>query len=128
VDLSELPGVDCPCGVARRAFADRQDFPGTIHLTEIHQDARTHYHRTLTEVYVVLDCDAGAAIELDGELHPVKPKTTVLIPPGTRHRAVGKMEVLIVCLPKFDPTDEHFDGGSPLSPAVGAKSTGKNPG
>ena len=30
----------------------------------------------------------------------------VLIPPYTRHRAVGKMRVLVVAHPQFDPTDE----------------------
>ena len=109
VDLTTLPGVECPCGTARRAFADRDDFPGTVHLTQIDRSARTHYHRDHTEVYVILDCEPDAAMELDGKLHPIRPKSTIMIPPGTRHRAVGKMEVLIVCLPKFDPADEHFD-------------------
>ncbi|MDM4017486.1 cupin domain-containing protein [Roseiconus lacunae] len=109
VDLTELPGVECPCGVARRAFAEREDFPGTVHWTQIQCDAKTHYHREHTEVYVVLECGEDAAIELNGRLHPVRPMTSVLIPPGTRHRAVGEMNVMIVCLPKFDPQDEHFD-------------------
>jgi len=109
VDLTSLPGVVCPCGVARRAFGDREDFPGTVHLTGICQDAKTHYHRSHTEVYVILKCDDDAAIELDGQRHSIRPKMTVLIPPGVRHRALGTMEVLILCLPKFDPEDEYFD-------------------
>ena len=109
VDLSSLPPVPCPCGVARRAFADREEFPGTVHLTKISKQAATHYHRLHTEVYVVLECDAGAAIELDGCRHEVQPQTAVLIPPGVRHRACGEMTVLILCTPNFDPADEHFD-------------------
>ena len=109
VDLTELPGVACPCGIARRAFAQREDFPGTVHLTQIDRTAQTHFHTEHTEVYVILECESDAAIELDGRLHAIHPKTTVLIPPGVRHRAVGKMEVLIICLPKFDEADEHFD-------------------
>ena len=109
IDLAALDAVPCPCGFARRGFAERDDFPGTVHLTTITQSARTHYHKGLTEVYVILDCEDDAAMELNGELHPVKPKTSILVPPGTRHRAVGRMEVLILCLPKFDPHDEHFD-------------------
>lgn len=110
IELPEIPGVLCPCGVARRGFADREDFAGTIHLTDIHQTARTHYHIDHTEVYVILECGDDAAIELDGTRHRVKPKTSILIPPGVRHRAIGQMQVLIVCMPKFDPADEHFDG------------------
>jgi mannose-6-phosphate isomerase-like protein (cupin superfamily) len=109
VDFSTLPGVPCPCGSARRAFAQVEDFPGTIHVTEISADAQSHYHRRLTETYYFLECDAGAKMELNGELLPVRPGMCILIRPGTRHRAVGIMKVLIVCWPKFDPEDEWFD-------------------
>lgn len=109
VDFSELIGVPCLCGTARRAFAETDDFPGTIHVTEISASARKHYHRTLTETYYFLQCDADARMELDDELIPVHPGMCVMIRPGTRHRAVGKMKVLIVVYPKFDPHDEWFD-------------------
>ncbi len=109
VDLTQLPAVPCPCGLARRAFADRDEFPGTVHLTQISKEAATHYHKEQTEVYVVLACDSDAAIELDGRRHPVSPQTAVLIPPGVRHRACGEMTVLILCTPNFDSADEHFD-------------------
>jgi mannose-6-phosphate isomerase-like protein (cupin superfamily) len=109
VQLTDLPGVECPCGTARRAFADRDEVPGTVHYTEISQDAREHYHLRQTEVYVILECDEGATILLDGEAHPVKPMTSILIPPRVRHRAVGRMKVLIICSPNFDPQDEYFD-------------------
>lgn len=107
--LEELPAVDCPCGTARRAFADRPELPATVHLTTITRQARTHFHRRQTEVYVILQCDAGASIELDGVLHPVSPHCAILIPPAVRHRGVGEMSVLIYCTPKFDPEDEFFD-------------------
>jgi mannose-6-phosphate isomerase-like protein (cupin superfamily) len=109
VDLTTLPAVPCPCGIARRAFAEHENFPGTVHLTEISRDAREHYHKTHTEMYVILECGEGAAIELDGRTHGVKPQTAILIPPGVRHRACGQMKVLILCTPNFDPADEHFD-------------------
>jgi mannose-6-phosphate isomerase-like protein (cupin superfamily) len=109
VDFSDIPGVPCPCGTARRAFADLADFPATVHRTEISRDARTHYHRRLTETYYVLECEPGAAMELDGERFAVRPGMAVLIRPGVRHRAVGSMTVLIFVLPKFNPADEWFD-------------------
>ncbi|MEO9593724.1 cupin domain-containing protein [Rhodopirellula bahusiensis] len=108
VDLTLVQPVECPCGWARRAFADSPDFPGTLHLTQISLDAKSHYHRDHTEIYVILKCDEDAAIELDGQLHPVRPLMSILIPPGVKHRAIGKMEVLIVCTPEFDAADEHF--------------------
>ena len=109
VDFNTLPGVKCPCGVARRAFLDAEDFPATLHVTEIAADARRHYHRRLTEAYFVLDCAADARMELDDESLALRPGMSLLIRPGTRHRAVGRMKVLIVVLPKFDPSDEWFD-------------------
>ncbi len=109
VDFSELPGVACPCGTARRAFADVKDFPGTIHVTEISTDAQLHYHRRLTETYFFLECESGAQMQLNDQLIDVHPGMSILIRPGTRHRAVGKMKVLIVVFPKFDPEDEWLD-------------------
>lgn len=90
------------------------DFPGTIHVTEISADARLHYHRRLTETYYFLECQQGPdgeapKMQLDDELIEVHPGMCVMIRPGVRHRAIGRMKVLIVVLPKFDPTDEWFD-------------------
>jgi len=109
VDFAEIPGVPCPCGSARRAFADVEDFPGTVHVTEISTDAKLHYHKKLTETYYFLECDPEAQMQLDDELIAVKPGTCIMIPPGTRHRAVGTMKVLILVYPKFDPADEWLD-------------------
>jgi len=109
VDFSALPGVACPCGTARRAFADAAEFPGTIHVTEIREDAELHYHKKLTETYFFLECGDGARMQLDGEFVAVKPGMCIMIPPGVRHRAIGKMRVLIVVFPKFDEADEWLD-------------------
>lgn len=108
-DFSTIPGVPCPCGSARRAFADVAEFPGTLHVTSISEDAQRHYHKSHTETYYVLECGPDAALELDDDRVPLKPGVAVVIPPGVRHRAVGRMKVLIVCLPEFDSADEWFD-------------------
>jgi mannose-6-phosphate isomerase-like protein (cupin superfamily) len=109
VDFADLAGVDCPCGTARRAFGDVAEFPATVHQTDISIDAVVHYHRRLTEVYYILECEADAAIELDGERVSVAAGQCILIPPLVRHRAVGRMKVLVIVFPKFDPADEWFD-------------------
>ncbi|MEC9010750.1 MAG: cupin domain-containing protein [Planctomycetota bacterium] len=109
VDFAEIPGTECPCGTARRAFADIESYPGTIHVTEISADAQLHYHKRLTETYYFLECDDDAQMQLDDELIPVRQGQCIMIPPGTRHRAVGTMKVLIVVFPKFDPDDEWLD-------------------
>ena len=108
-DFSRIAGVACPCGTSRRAFMEVPDFPGTIHRVEIAIDARLHYHKRLTETYYFLECEPGAQMQLNDEVLDVRPGTCIMIRPGTRHRAIGKMKVLIVVFPKFDPADEWVD-------------------
>ena len=108
-DFSEIKGVPCPCGTARRAFAGVSEFPGTLHVTEISADAKKHYHKTLTETYFFLECGPEAQMELDDDVIPVREGMSVCIPPGVRHRALGVMKVLIVVFPEFNPDDEWFD-------------------
>ena len=106
--LDEVPPVPCPCGQARRAFGSAGEQPvATLHLVDISKDARTHYHKKLTEIYLVLEGEGH--LELDGELVPVKPMTAVYIKPGCRHRAVGKLRIVNIPVPAFDPADEWFD-------------------
>ena len=108
-DFSTIAGISCPCGTARRAFADVADFPATVHVTEISADAELHYHKRLTETYYILECGPDAQMQLDDDVIPLRPGLCILIRPGVRHRAMGQMKVLIIALPKFDPTDEWFD-------------------
>jgi hypothetical protein len=48
-------------------------------------------------------------MQLDDEIIPVHAGMCILIRPLTRHRAIGRMTVLNIVLPKFDPEDEWFD-------------------
>jgi mannose-6-phosphate isomerase-like protein (cupin superfamily) len=109
VDFSEIEGVACPCGTARRAFADVADFPGTVHVTEISADAELHYHKRLTETYYILECGKNAQMQLDDGVISLKPGMCIMIRPGVRHRAIGQMKVLIIAVPKYDPSDEWMD-------------------
>ena len=109
VDFQNIPGVPCPCGTSRRGLSDAADFPGTVHITEICVDAKKHFHKAHSEVYFFLHCEQDAKMELDDEIYGVKEGDCVLIRPGTFHRAVGKMKVLIISMPKFDPEDEYFE-------------------
>jgi mannose-6-phosphate isomerase-like protein (cupin superfamily) len=104
---ADLPAIECPCGETRRAFVDDPDRVASLHIIEISQDSRTHYHKRLTEIYYILEGDGQ--MELDGELHAIRPGDAILIKPGCRHRAIGKLRVLNVPVPAFDPEDEWFD-------------------
>lgn len=105
--LDEIDPVACPCGQSRRAFATPDNPVATLHLVDIKTDARTHYHKKLTEIYLVLE--GTGHMELDGELYPVKPMSAILIKPGCRHRAIGDLRIVNMPVPAFDPEDEWFD-------------------
>ena len=102
-----LDAVSCSCGFSRRAFVDQDNPTATMHVVDISKDSRLHYHKKLTEIYLVLE--GSGRMELDGEIVPVAPMTAILIKPGCRHRAVGKMRIVNTSIPAFDPADEWFD-------------------
>lgn len=105
--LDTVPAVPCPCGFSRRGFAVPGNALATMHLVDITADARTHYHRGMTELYLVLEGEGF--LELDGERIPARPMLAALIRPGCRHRLVGRFRIVNVAIPAFDPADEWFD-------------------
>ena len=107
VQLNTLDPVECPCGMTRRAFVDDPEKIASIHLVDISEDSRAHYHKKLTEIYYVLEGEGE--MELDGIRYPVGPGSSILIKPGCRHRAIGRLKILNIPVPAFDPEDEWFD-------------------
>jgi mannose-6-phosphate isomerase-like protein (cupin superfamily) len=106
-NLNEIAPVPCPCGQSRRAFATPDNPVATIHLVDSRVDTKAHYHKKLTEIYLILEGEGQ--MELDGKLFPVKPMSTILIKPGCRHRIIGQVKFINVPVPAFDPHDEWFD-------------------
>lgn len=103
--LADLESTPCPCGLSRRAFMNEANSVASMHLVDIKQDNELHYHKKTTELYYILEGEGH--IELDGQIHPLRPGTAILIKPGCRHRAVGEgLKILNVPVPKFDPEDE----------------------
>ena len=105
--LDELDPVTCPCGMSRRAFVAPDNPVATMHMVDITAESRVHYHKRLTEIYLILE--GSGHMELDGQAVPVRPMTAIFIKPGCRHRAVGRMRIVNVPIPAFDPQDEWFD-------------------
>jgi mannose-6-phosphate isomerase-like protein (cupin superfamily) len=106
-DLDAIPPVRCPCGFAKRAFGVPDNQTATLHVVDIQEDSRTHYHKKMTELYLVLEGEGQ--MELDGQLFPLKPMTAVFIKPGCRHRAIGRLKIVNIPIPAFDEADEWFD-------------------
>ena len=61
----------------------------------------------MSEIYLILDGEGH--MEVDDEIVSLRPMTAVLIRPGCRHRAVGKLRLVNVPIPAFNPDDEWFD-------------------
>lgn len=104
--LDDVAPMYCSCGSTRRAFVDEPGRVASVHLLDV-DAAVTHHHRRATEIYVVLEGEGH--VELDGEVHPARPLSAFLIPPGCRHRAVGNLRSLVVAMPAADDEDEFFD-------------------
>lgn len=105
--MDRLDPVQCPCGFSKRAFISEDNKVATLHIVDVTGQARSHYHKKLTEIYLVLE--GSGHIELDGEQVGVRPLTAIFIKPGCRHRAVGKMRIVNIAVPAFDQDDEWFD-------------------
>jgi mannose-6-phosphate isomerase-like protein (cupin superfamily) len=102
--LNDMQAVECPCGYARRAFTTDSDRLASVHLVDISEDARPHFHKKMTEIYIILE--GAGFVELDGDKIPVTPMTVIKIKPGCVHRAIGKMRLLNIAIPAFDAEDE----------------------
>ena len=107
VNTRLLEPTPCPCGSAKRAFLDDEDQTASLHVVKISEESKTHYHQKTTELYYILE--GQGQIELDGLRFDVSPGVSIMIKPGCRHRAIGKLKILNIPIPAFDPTDEFFD-------------------
>jgi mannose-6-phosphate isomerase-like protein (cupin superfamily) len=105
--FDEIAPTRCRCGTVRRAFADEPGGAASFHVVHIEADSAPHYHKKLTEIYYVLEGEGH--VELDGERVAVRPGHVVRIDPFCRHRAVGKLTLINVPVPAFDPEDEWTD-------------------
>ena len=85
--------VPCSCGESHRFFTADDGGKLGLHVTSI-CGAKTHFHKKMTEVYFVLE--GSGQIELNGQVHEVKPGTCILIPPGVKHRGIGDFKVIVV--------------------------------
>ncbi len=107
VNTNLLTAQVCPCGTAKRAFTDDPDQVASLHLVNVSENSKTHYHKKMTEIYYILE--GNGQIELDGTRFDVQPGSSILIKPECRHRAIGNLKLLNIPVPAFVEDDEFFD-------------------
>src|SRR5215218_4045351 len=84
------------CGQIRPLIEEADGAAAEIHHVES-QDARLHFHEKTDEIYYVID---GEVIELCKGV-------VVYVPRGVKHKAVGRLTVLTVCIPRGVLHDVH---------------------
>ncbi len=104
---SEAPTIPCLCGESTRIVTIDDTPVANIHVTHI-TDSIKHYHKDCTEYYYILD--GCGKMELGDEVVDLEPGVTILIEPGTAHRAYGDITTLVIGVPSWKPDDEFFPG------------------
>ncbi len=85
------------CGPIRPRSEETDGAAAEVHHVEI-QDARLHYHEKTDEVYYVIDGEG--TMVLDDEEIELHKGVVVYVPRGVRHKAIGRLTVLTVCIPR----------------------------
>jgi mannose-6-phosphate isomerase-like protein (cupin superfamily) len=92
------------CGQIRPLVDEQDEAAAEVHHVEIH-DARLHYHERTDEFYYVID--GHGTMVLDDEEIELHRGVVVYVPRGVKHKAVGKLTVLTVCIPRGVLHDVH---------------------
>ena len=106
------------CGQIRPLIEEQDGAAAEVHHVEI-DHARLHYHEKTDEVYYVIDGQGTMA--LDDETIELHRGVVVYVPRGVRHKAVGKLTVLTVCIPRgvMDDLEVPCSSASPDRPRLG---------
>src|SRR3954451_11173702 len=92
------------CGRIRPLIEAADGAAAEVHHVEI-DDAKLHYHERTDEVYYVID--GRGTMVLDGDEIELHPGVVVYVPRGVRHKAIGPLTVLTVCIPRGVLDDVH---------------------
>jgi mannose-6-phosphate isomerase-like protein (cupin superfamily) len=92
------------CGQIRCLIEERDGAAAEVHHVQIH-DAKLHYHERTDEFYYVIA--GNGTMWLDGEPVELHEGVVVYIPRGVRHKAVGDLTILTVCIPRGVLNDVH---------------------
>ena len=103
-DPDEVESWTETCGRIRPLIEESDGAAAEVHHVEI-QDARLHYHERTDEVYYVIDGEG--TMVLDDEVIELHKGLVVYVPRGVKHKAIGRMTVLTVCIPRGVLHDVH---------------------
>ncbi len=104
--LADAPKVPCPCGTSTRIVTIADTPVANLHVTSI-TDSTRHYHKGCTEYYYILE--GRGRMELGDDVVDLEPGVTIVIEPGTPHRAYGDIRTVVFGVPAWHHTDEFFE-------------------
>jgi len=92
------------CGEIRCLVEEKDEAAGEVHHVKI-KDAKLHYHAHTDEFYYIIE-GSGTMI-LDENTIAVHKGVVVYVPRGVKHKAIGDLTVLTVCIPRGVLSDIH---------------------
>ena len=92
------------CGRIRPLIEAADGAAAEVHHVEI-DHAKLHFHERTDEVYYVID--GKGTMVLDDETIELDRGVVVYVPRGVRHKAIGKLVILTVCIPPGVLDDVH---------------------
>ena len=92
------------CGQIRCLVEEKDGAAAEVHHVEIH-DAKLHYHERTDEFYYVID--GQGTMQLDDEVIELHKGVVVYVQRGVKHKAIGNLTVLTVCIPRGVLSDVH---------------------
>lgn len=92
------------CGQIRPLIEEKDGAAAEVHHLEI-TDAKLHFHKHTDEIYYIID--GHGRMRVDDDEIEVRPDQVVYVPRGVKHKAWGKLKVLVVCIPRGVLHDVH---------------------
>jgi len=92
------------CGQIRPLIEECDGAAAEVHHVQI-DDAKLHYHAQTDEVYYVIS--GSGQMVLGDQRIDVREGSVLYIPRGVPHKAIGKLTVLTVCIPRGVLRDVH---------------------
>jgi mannose-6-phosphate isomerase-like protein (cupin superfamily) len=92
------------CGQIRPLIEAKDEAAAEVHHVEI-DHAKLHYHAKTDEFYYIIEGEG--TMVLDDDVIAVRKGMVVYVPRGMKHKAVGKLTVLTICIPRGVLDDIH---------------------
>ena len=108
--LGEIRPKQADFGVFREVFGIDDYRGASVRYVQLRK-GKTHHHENTTEIYIPVS--GRGKLYIDGEELDLVPGESVMILPGTRHRAEspdGNLEMWVVSSPANDPLKDYVKG------------------